>query len=84
MRLDSHNLEPFLASSKRFSEFASTSSEIDDARAALARYATLLEEVLDGGLGVGGAVGVVGGGVGEAGLGDGAEGGHVLDFVLDE
>jgi hypothetical protein len=31
-------------------------------------------------LGVGGAVGVVGGGVGEAGLGDGAEGGHVLDL----
>lgn len=77
MRLDGHDLEPFLPSSQRFSEFTSTSSEINDASTALPGYSTLLEEVLDGGLGVGGAVGVVGGGVGEAGLGEGAEGGHV-------
>lgn len=77
MRLDRHDLEPFLASSKRLGEFASTSSEVNDAGTALSGYATLLEEVLDGGMGVGGAVGVVGGGVGEAGLGEGAEGGHV-------
>ena len=76
MRLDRQNLKPFLASSQRLGELASTGSEVYDARATLAGYATLLEEVLDGGLGVGGAVGVVGGGVGEAGLGDGAEGGH--------
>lgn len=77
MRLDRHDLEPFLASSKRLGEFSSTSSKINDAGTTLAGHATLLEEMLDGGMGVGGAVGVVGGGVGEAGLGEGAEGGHV-------
>lgn len=81
MRLDGHDLKRFLASSQRLGEFASTSSEVNDARPTLARYATLLEEMLDGGLGVGGAVGVVGGGVGEAGLGDGAEGGHVPECL---
>ena len=81
MRLDRQNLKPFFASSQCLGELASASSKINDARAVLAGYATLLEEVLDGGLGVGGAVGVVGGGVGEAGLGDGAEGGHVSECL---
>jgi hypothetical protein len=48
MRLDSNDLKPFLASSQSFRELASPSSQINDARTALAGHATLLEEMLDG------------------------------------
>jgi len=47
MRLDSNDLEAFLASSQCFGEFASSSGQINDASTALAGYATLLKEMLD-------------------------------------
>lgn len=69
MRLDGDDLEAFLSRRQSLSEFASAGSEVNDASTALAGYAALLEEVLDAVCRVRGTMSIVGGGVGEAGLG---------------
>lgn len=76
VRFNSNNLKPFLTSCQCFGEDPRPCAQVDDPGTFLAGDTALFEDVLDRVGWVGGSVGVVGGGVCEAGLGDGVEGGH--------
>lgn len=78
MRLDSNDLKPLLARRQRLREQASARSKIDNASALLARYTTLLEQMLNGVDRVRRPVSVVGSGVGEAVLRYGGESRHLF------